>query len=247
MYGLPTLASRKAADVGPIENKRSTFLFQIQRASSGSPLFVAPINVTRFPEIKYLSPLHDKEQHTDYPEQELLALVADGDTAAFSGLFDRYYNKVLSQALTYKNNFQEAEDHAQEIFLKVWDNKEKLRAVKSFKNYLFILTRNEMVDSLRKKAVWFMEERLPDLKEDLQLPGLQLEYKETYRLILKGMEELPQQQKLVFRMSRLDGMSNGEIAEKMGIAKTTVRWHIVLALNFLKAFIARHTWLLLFF
>ena len=189
--------------------------------------------------------MQDKEQHTDYPEQELLTQVADGNTTAFARLFDLYYNAVLSQALTYKNSFQEAEDHTQEIFLKVWNNRTKLSAVRSFKNYLFILTRNEMVDSLRKKAVWFMDGNLPDLKEEMQVPDRQLEYNEIYRLILKGMEELPQQQKLVFTMSRLDGRSNGEIAEELGIAKTTVRWHIVLALNFLKAFIARHTGYLL--
>lgn len=191
--------------------------------------------------------MQDNALHTDHPERQLLIQVADGSTTAFARLFDLYYNKVLSQALTYKSNFQEAEDHAQEIFLKVWNNREKLRAVSSFKNYLFILTRNELVDSLRKKAVLLSGGDLPDLIEEIQVPDRLLEYNEIYQLILKGMEALPQQQKLVFHMSRLEGKSNGEIAEELDIAKTTVRWHIVLALNALKAFIARHTWLLLFF
>lgn len=183
----------------------------------------------------------ETNDHTQEDEKELLSKIAAGDSLAFGELFDRYYNKVLSQTLAYKKSLVEAEDLTQEIFLKVWNAREKLGAVKSFKNYLFILSRNEMVEALRKKAVELsLKETLPELKEDILLPDQQLEYREAYQLILQGMEQLPDQQKRVFRMSRLEGKTNGEIAEAMGIAKTTVRWHIVLALNFLKTYVGSH-------
>ena len=175
-------------------------------------------------------------------EAELLASVVRGDTAAFARLFDLYYNKVLSQALTYSGSYAAAEDAAQDIFLKVWSQREKLGAVTSFRNYLFILVRNEMIDALRKKAVAISRSALqePELSEEILVPDKQLDYRETYQLILRGVSALPPQQQQVFRMSRLEGKSNGEIAEALGIARTTVRWHIVLALNFLRAYVARH-------
>ncbi len=187
--------------------------------------------------------MQQADGYIDLHEMELLSKVAAGDRIAFGLLFDRYYNKVLSQALTYTKTLVEAEDLTQDIFIKVWNAKAKLAVVKSFKNYLFILTRNEMVDRLRKKAVDLSagSGAIPELKEDIYIPDQQLEYQETYQLILKGMEQLPDQQKLVFRMSRLEGKTNGEIAEALGIAKTTVRWHIVLALNFLKTYVGLHS------
>jgi RNA polymerase sigma-70 factor (family 1) len=185
--------------------------------------------------------LTDKGKNIDNHEKELVALSAAGDSTAFGQLFDRYYNKVLSQVLTYQKNYAAAEDATQEIFLKVWSQRAKLAAVSSFRDYLFILTRNEMIDHLRKKAVLLSlgDEFIPSITEDILVPDKQLDYRETYLLVLKGVDELPPQQQQVFRMSRLEGKSNGEIAESLGIAKTTVRWHITLALNFLRVYIAR--------
>lgn len=171
-------------------------------------------------------------------ENELLLRVVDGDTVAFEKLFDHYYNKVLSHTLTFSKNFHTAEDLAQDVFLKVWNNRQKLAMVKDFKDYLFILVRNEMIDGLRKKAIELSNGPVPDFQVDTELPYQNLESKETYYLIIKGMGELPPQQKQVFYLSRIEGKTNGEIADELGIAKTTVRWHIVLALNFLKAYIS---------
>lgn len=184
----------------------------------------------------------DKRKYIDNHEKELVALSAAGDSTAFGQLFDRYYNKVLSQALTFRKDYAAAEDATQEIFLKVWSQRAKLATVSNFRDYLFILTRNEMIDHLRKKAVLLSlgDEFLPSITEDILVPDKQLDYRETYLLVLKGVDELPPQQQQVFRMSRLEGKSNGEIAESLGIAKTTVRWHITLALNFLRVYIARH-------
>jgi RNA polymerase sigma-70 factor (ECF subfamily) len=184
----------------------------------------------------------DKDKYIDNNEKELMALLAAGDPTAFGQLFDSYYNKVLSQVLTFQKSYAAAEDATQDIFLKLWSRREKLAGVSSLRDYLFILTRNEMIDHLRVKAVQLStgHEALPLISEDILVPDQQLDYRETYQLILKGVAELPPQQQQVFRMSRLEGKSNGEIAQSLGIAKTTVRWHITLALNFLRVYVARH-------
>lgn len=171
----------------------------------------------------------------------LLRRVAGGDREAFGLLFDRYYNKVLSQALTYRKSYSAAEDAAQEIFLKVWHHRERLTAVRNFSNYLFILTRNEIIDALRKKAVELSRGEPPsDLAEEFMTPERQMDYRETHALIMRGLHELPPQQREVFRLSRLEGRSNDEIARMLGIAKTTVRWHLVAALSALRAYVTRH-------
>lgn len=171
----------------------------------------------------------------------LLQRVAEGDKDAFGLLFDRYYNKVLSYALTYRNNYAAAEDGAQEIFLKVWRQRERLAGLRSFQDYLFILTRNAMIDALRKKAVEISGGQLPtDLADELITPEQRLDYRETYALIMRGVQELSPQQREVFRLSRLENRSNAEIAEELGIARTTVRWHLAAALSALRAYVAKH-------
>jgi len=171
----------------------------------------------------------------------LLRRVAGGDREAFGLLFDRYYNRVLSQALVYRKSYAAAEDAAQEIFLKVWHQRERLSSVRNFSNYLFILTRNEAIDALRKKAIELSGGDPPgDLAEDFMTPERQMDYRETHALIMRGLGELPPQQREVFRLSRLEGRSNEEIAGMLGIAKTTVRWHLVAALSTLRAYVTRH-------
>ncbi len=182
--------------------------------------------------------MSEEEQNINDLEKELLFKASNGDANAFGNLFDLYYNKVLSHTLTFSKNFHAAEDLAQDIFLKVWNSRQKLVSIKNFKSYLFILVRNEMIDGLRKKAVELTNGPVPDFQLDSEFPYQNVESKEIYNSIIMGMDQLPPQQKHVFYLSRIEGKSNGEIAIELGIAKTTVRWHIVLALNFLKAYIA---------
>jgi RNA polymerase sigma-19 factor, ECF subfamily len=177
-------------------------------------------------------------QDPSHTEKELLTGVAAGNEEAFSRLVNLYRNKVFSHALTFVKSYEEAEEITQDIFVKVWVNRHRLPEVKDFKNYLFILGRNHLVSAIRKKV---MDTTANDDEEDipgtLLLPDHQVEYKETYRHLINGMEQLPPQQKAVFTLSRMENLSHGEIAERLGISKRTVKFHLVQALNFLREYL----------
>jgi RNA polymerase sigma-70 factor (ECF subfamily) len=181
--------------------------------------------------------LYGLESDPVYNEKELLTRVAQSDESAFALLVDAYRNKVFSHALTYIKSYETAEELVQDIFMKVWTNRHRLPEVEQFKNYLFILGRNQLVSAIRKKVTITTSPDNADLTEDLLLPDKQYHYKETYTGIMKGIQRLSPRQKEVFILSRIEHLSYEEISGRLGISKSAVKFHIILALNFLREYL----------
>ena len=175
------------------------------------------------------------------PEEErlLLQAIAAGDSQAFRVLVTIFWSRVYGNTLTLVKSPQTAEEITQDIFLKIWQQKEKLAEVQSFKHYIYVVGRNQIISQLRKKVAQ-KEEEPGDILEDRLVPDKQLQYKETYRFIMEGIAKLTPQQQLIFKMSRLDGMSYEEIGRKLGLSKNTVKGHMVLALNYLRIYVRDH-------
>ena len=176
-------------------------------------------------------------QGSTYNESELLIQVASGEQKAFTVLVNYYWNKVYSHALAYSKSVTRAQEITQDIFLKVWHKREALTEVRDFKSYLFILGKRHIISSMRKKLESLTGEDLLETREDIHIPDQQLEYKETWNRILEGIEKLPAVRKVIFKKSRLEGLTYEEIAESSHISKNTVKEHIVLALSFLRTYI----------
>ena len=172
-------------------------------------------------------------------ERELLAQVAAGDETAFRTMLRFYHPRVFSHALTFTKSYPEAEEITQDIFLRIWQQREKLPEIENFRNYLYISGRNQIISAMRKQ-IMKTDTAAEDPMEDILIPDQQYQYKETYALILKAVDKLPPRQKEVFTMSRLEHLSHEQIAEKLNISKAAVNWHIVQALNTLRAYLASY-------
>lgn len=187
----------------------------------------------------------DQSQHTELKEvpvqQALLARVAEGDEQAFAQLVRDYGETIFSQSLAFVKSVPQAEELTQDIFMKVWRNRAKLTQVEHFENWLFILARNMIFDSFKVKVSSTLEFTGAEGGIDLLTPDLHTEQRNTYQLLLKGIEQLPDKRQQVFRMSRLEGMSHEQIAEALGIHKVTVAQYIVKSLSFLKTYLEEHT------
>lgn len=173
-------------------------------------------------------------------EQALLLQTAAGDERAFYAIVRYYHQKVFSHALTFTKSYPEAEEITQDIFLKVWQQREQLPEIVSFKDYLYILGRNQIISSMRKRAMK-TGETTEDPLENILLPDKQYQYKEIYQLILEGVKLLPPQQQAAFTMSRLEHLSHEQIAGELKVSKHTVNWHIVQALNFLRTYLGKYS------
>ena len=171
-------------------------------------------------------------------ERVLLLEVSRGEVRAFRELVDHYWWPVYYNVLTLTRNSVTAEELTQDIFLKLWEKREQLAEVRDFMSFVYVVGRNQVLSAMKKKIVG-TESFLPeDLAETNHLPELSLEYKETWQTVLRAIGAMPAKQQQVFRMSRIEGLSNNEIAERTGLSLSAVKWHIVAGLNTLRMFLA---------
>ncbi len=185
--------------------------------------------------------VHDQNSIPTPPEGELLALVAEGNEPAFRRLVDRYWAKVYGNTMALVKSAPVAEELTQDIFLKIWKGREKLGQVENFRTYIFVVGRHQVISAMRRKMDPSPSGEPDDDALELRLvPDRQLELKETEAVIREAVAKLTPKQKLVFEMSRMEGLTHEQIATRLGLSKETVKGHMVLALNFLRNYLSNH-------
>jgi RNA polymerase sigma-70 factor (family 1) len=182
------------------------------------------------------------EPGADHIDQNLLLSLAAGDKDAYGRVFEKYWDQVYGVALRLTKSPEMARDLAQDIFLKLWDHRQKLPEVKSFPSFLYTITRNLVHDQLRKKI--FREsnrERLINYFSgtDATAPEV-LESRELDHFLRESIDRLPPKLKQVLTLGRLEGLSHEEISKKMGITPQSSKTYMVRALAALHKEMSRH-------
>lgn len=170
-------------------------------------------------------------------ESALLLRVAAGNELAYTQLVERHWQKVLQHALSFVKLYPVAEELTQDVFIQIWDKREKLSEVNSFDNYLFIVSRNLIISHIRKKLIETDSLKGEKLQELFFKPDEQYEFKELVEIINEGAALLQEPRRSVFLLSRMEGRDADYISKELGIATRTVRWHLLQALNFLRNYL----------
>ncbi len=87
--------------------------------------------------------------YTAYSDEELVCLVADGNEFAFAALVNRLWRNCYFHALTYTHSPQKAEEITQDIFLQVWNNRDKLKKIDHFHHWFKVVARHKIISALR--------------------------------------------------------------------------------------------------
>ena len=170
---------------------------------------------------------------------QLLQQVARGDETAFATLFDLYHNKLGAYVLRLTDSHELAEEIVQDVFLKIWMNREAIPQIISFRNYLFVIARNHALNCLKQVAReyvgrrdWFRNTRAERsiymVEEEQDIDKL------YYPFIEEAILKLPPQQKKVYLLSRNEGLKYEEIAARLNLSFETVKKHMHLALQFIR-------------
>ncbi len=162
----------------------------------------------------------------------IIEKLAEGDHSAFHQVFKAFYGKVYYFALGFIKNQTDADDITQMVFTKLWMKRSMLADVQNLDTYLYTITKNTVLNfisthkpySLDIDTIKNLEETSPSQQEQIEAQDLQI-------LIDMIVSNMPPQRQAVYRMSREEGLSNEEIAQKMGIQKKTVENHLNLALG----------------
>jgi RNA polymerase sigma-70 factor (family 1) len=167
----------------------------------------------------------------------LLKRVADGDEKAFRSLFNQYSPKVFVFALKLTHNGSIAEEVVQEVFIKIWNSRRKLYEVEFFPSYISVITRNHCFNVLKRialderaKAVFSLEASFVNHETEDRVI-----YKDYQDILGRIVDQLPQQQKLVYGLCHGEGLKYEEAAERLNISRLTVKTHMQHALKTIKS------------
>lgn len=171
-----------------------------------------------------------------YDETECLIRIADDDGDAFGVLFRRYYPKAVIFLSAITGDESASEDIAQDIFLKIWLSRKALPEIRNFGAWLYVMCRNAALMQLRKKkpstSADDLEIVIDGFIEERCESSLRLES------IRRIVDKMPSRRKEIYILSREQGLSNSEIAERLGIEKKTVENHLNLALKEIRDILA---------
>ncbi len=169
-------------------------------------------------------------------EPALLKLIAEGDEFAFRKIFNHYKDKLFNYTYRITDNEGLAEEIVMDAFLKIWCNREDLIYINRFDAYLYTIIRNRAFSAIKRRAQeTLIITRLSNISSEYQECTEETVVYNEYQYILKrAINKLPPQQKLVYSMSREEGLKYEEIADQLNLSKNTVKAHLKKALNTLR-------------
>lgn len=168
--------------------------------------------------------------------KELLKQFKSDDKNAIDTLYEIYNGKLYNFAFSYLKTEADSLDVVQSVFINVWDKRESLKSNTNLEAYLFTITKNAVISIFRKKAQ--EKDYLEHLRNTAVLTyndtEKQYDYEFLYEKIQQIIEELPEQRKRIFKLSKEKGLSNKDIAAELNISVKTVEDHKAKAKRFIK-------------
>lgn len=160
----------------------------------------------------------------------------EGDSFAFEVLFYKYRNKVKGFAIKLVPAQIDPEEIVQEVFVKLWLKKEAVDPEKDFQSYLFSIAKHLVLDHLKSavnRKLYFVGEHFQqDVLADEGNENTFVEHAEEK--LEQLIKEIPERRREIFLLSRFEGLSYKQIAERLNISENTVDSQIRNALNFLR-------------
>ncbi|BDX37520.1 DNA-directed RNA polymerase sigma-70 factor [Tenuifilaceae bacterium CYCD] len=169
-------------------------------------------------------------------DKNIVDALRQGDEQVFETIFRTYYERLCNYANTILSDMDEAEEMVQSAFLTVWEKHDTLEIHTSVKSYLYRAVHNSCLNrvkhyKVRKTYGDSVKNQTELLHDDASqdLIGSELD-----AIVANAIDSLPDQCRLVFKLSRFENLTYAEIAEQLGISLKTVENHMVKALKVLR-------------
>lgn len=182
------------------------------------------------------------ENDPSYPGANLPALlqqIAAGDPAAFRQLYAAFYRQLCRFALAIVKTKELSEEVVEDVFIRVWQQRESITEIKNVRVYLYTATKNTSLNYLSRKARESITEPFDHIHVELDSSVIDPEQilitSEMYRKMQQAVEALPPRCKMIFKLVREDGLRYKEIAEVLNISVNTIDVQMSIAVKRLAA------------
>ena len=166
----------------------------------------------------------------------VLLQLTESNPAAIEELYNFYYPRLYNFSKSFLKLDDGIDDILQEVFIRIWQNRNKINTSETFNSFIFTITRNLLLNELRNRfSNLKMKEKVGKLSVPIEYSFIeQSEYHDLKEKVDRSINELPIRQKEIFTLSRINGFSHKEIAEKLNITTKTVEFHIAKSIVLLR-------------
>ena len=168
--------------------------------------------------------------------EELIGRLKNNDKSALDEIFNYYYPRLYNFSKKILKIEDDIDDILQDVFLKIWFHRNKINNPETFNSFIFTITKNALLNLIRSnvKNQAFKEEFSKRIISSEYVTQNQIEFNEIKTAINNIVAKLPEKRQKVFLLSRNEGLSNKEIAQKLNISEKTVEDHITHSIRILK-------------
>jgi RNA polymerase sigma-70 factor (ECF subfamily) len=208
------------------------------------------VSVTAMAIVDSLSGSSYAQDMADLEEQALLARIRNGDDSGFEVLVKEHTSKIVGLAWRLVGNREEAEDLAQEAFLRLHRSLPTFRGDSRISTWLYRTTTRLAIDHLRRdrikrKLFFFRQDNDAPDPVELASDGRrdqrhELLAQEAMQTLRKGLKKLSARQQVIFTLRHYEGLSLKEIAEQLGLETGTVKAHLHRAVTQLRQDLAEY-------
>ncbi|MEO5564144.1 MAG: RNA polymerase sigma-70 factor [Chitinophagaceae bacterium] len=175
------------------------------------------------------------EFHTTAQLRELQKMIAAGDEAAFTQLYLQLGNKLIQFAVSLVRSKEIAEELVEDVFVKLWSNRHRVREIENLTVYLYVSVKNKALNALSHKArelVTAPFDYLDTIVDDFSPnPYNVMITVEMMTRMREAIESLPPRCKLIFKLVREDGLKYKEVSEILNISVNTIDVQMAIAVK----------------
>lgn len=172
-------------------------------------------------------------------EKELLSRIAAGDETAFRVIYDNYRRKIYAYTIRLTESEAIADDIIQDVFMKVWVNRQSLESIDNFNAWLHTVARNHIADVMKiiAKARVSHQQWAKAANGITNITEETITDKENQQLLQQALNRLSPQQRLIYHLTRHEGTKHADIAGQLQISRNTVKTHLVHALRSIRSYL----------
>lgn len=169
-------------------------------------------------------------------DEEILPELKAGNVEAFTVLYGRYNRNIYQFIYKYVHSGAMADDLTQEVFIKIWNGRQEMGHVRSFKGYLLVSARNHTFNSLKAalRTEATMGEVVKNFVAQRKAADEHLLESDYTAFLQRELNKLPERTRTIFRLCRQEGHTYEEVATELGISKGAVKNHMIFSMKVLK-------------